>query len=75
MSNNSEEQITQNVLDSIAHAPNPRLKQVMSSLVSHIHTFIREVELTKELLRLQVEEVSLSTLSNSLSCLGHYCGL
>lgn len=48
MSNNSEEQITQNVLDSIAHAPDLRLKQVMSSLVSHIHTFIREVELTQE---------------------------
>jgi hydroxyquinol 1,2-dioxygenase len=48
MSNNSEEQITQNVLDSMAHAPDPRLKQVMSSLVSHIHTFMREVELTQE---------------------------
>ena len=48
MSNNSEEQITQNVLDSMAQAPNPRLKQVMSSLVSHIHTFLREVELTQE---------------------------
>ncbi len=48
MSNNSEEQITQNVLDSMAHAPDPRLKQVMSSLVSHLHTFLREVELTQE---------------------------
>ncbi len=48
MSNNSEEQITQNVLDSMAHTLDPRLKQVMFSLVSHIHTFIREVELTQE---------------------------
>jgi len=48
MSNNSEEQITQNVLDSMAHTPDPRLKQVMSSLVSHIHAFMREVELTQE---------------------------
>ncbi len=48
MSNNSEEQITQNVLDSMAHTPDARLKQVMSSLVSHIHTFLREVELTQE---------------------------
>jgi len=48
MSNNSEEQITQNVLDSMVQAPDPRLKQVMSSLVSHIHTFMREVELTQE---------------------------
>jgi len=48
MSNNSEEQITHNVLDSMAHATDPRLKQVMSSLVFHLHTFIREVELTQQ---------------------------
>ncbi len=48
MSNNSEEQITRNVLDSIAQTPNPRLKQVMSSLISHLHAFLREVELTPE---------------------------
>jgi protocatechuate 3,4-dioxygenase beta subunit len=48
MSNNSEEQITQNVLDSMTHTLDPRLKQVMSSLISHIHAFIREVELTQE---------------------------
>ena len=48
MSDNSEEQITQNVLDSMAHAPDPRLKQVMSSLVFHLLTFIREFELNQE---------------------------
>ncbi|HYL42399.1 MAG TPA: intradiol ring-cleavage dioxygenase [Ktedonobacteraceae bacterium] len=48
MSNNSEERITQNVLDSMAQTPSPRLKQVMTSLVSHLHAFIREVELTQE---------------------------
>ena len=48
MSNNSEEQITQNVLDSMTHTSDPRLKQVMSSLIFHIHAFIREVELTPE---------------------------
>ena len=48
MSNNTEEQITQNVLDTMAQAPNPRLKEVMTSLISHLHTFIREVELTQE---------------------------
>ncbi len=48
MSNNTEEQITQNVLESLAHTPNPRLKQVMTSLISHLHAFIREVELTQE---------------------------
>ncbi|HEY7349116.1 MAG TPA: intradiol ring-cleavage dioxygenase [Ktedonobacterales bacterium] len=48
MSNNTEEQITQNVLDSMAHTPNPRLKAVMTSLITHLHTFIREVEPTQE---------------------------
>src|SRR5437588_13106055 len=48
MSNNSEEQITQNVLNSMAQASNPRLKKVMNSLVSHLHDFIRDVELTQE---------------------------
>jgi hydroxyquinol 1,2-dioxygenase len=48
MSNNTEEQITQNVLESMANTPNPRLKQVMTSLVSHLHAFIREVDLTQE---------------------------
>jgi protocatechuate 3,4-dioxygenase beta subunit len=48
MSNNTEERITQNVLDSMAQAPNPRLKKVMNSLISHLHDFIREVELTQE---------------------------
>ena len=48
MSNNTEEKITQNVLDSMVQAPDPRLKKVMTSLISHLHTFIREVELTQE---------------------------
>jgi hydroxyquinol 1,2-dioxygenase len=48
MSNNTEEQITENVLNSMAQTPNPRLKQVMTSLISHLHAFIREVELTQE---------------------------
>src|SRR5205085_7795046 len=48
MSNNTEEQITQNVLDTMVNTPNPRLKTVMSSLVSHLHALIREVELTEE---------------------------
>ena len=48
MSNNTEEQITSNVLDSMAQTPDPRLKQVMTSLITHLHDFIREVELTQE---------------------------
>jgi protocatechuate 3,4-dioxygenase beta subunit len=48
MSNNTEEQITQNVLESMAHTPNPRLKAVMTSLINHLHAFIREVEPSQE---------------------------
>lgn len=48
MSDNTEEQMTRNVLDSIAQTPNPRLKAVMTSLIHHLHAFIREVELTEE---------------------------
>ncbi len=48
MINNNEEQITRNVLDSMANTPNPRLKQVMTSLIIHLHTFIREVEISQE---------------------------
>ncbi len=48
MSNNTEQQITQNVLDCIAPDADPRLRQVMSSLISHLHACIREVELTQE---------------------------
>lgn len=48
MSNNTEEQITQNVLDSMAHTPNPRLHKIISSLISHLHAFVRETALTQE---------------------------
>lgn len=48
MSDNTEEQITQNVLDSMADTPDPRLKTVMTSLINHLHAFIREVELSEE---------------------------
>ncbi len=48
MSNNTEEQMTRNVLDSMAQTPNPRLKEVMTSLIRHLHACIREVELTQE---------------------------
>ena len=48
MSNNTEEQITQNVLNTMVNTPNARLKEVMTSLITHLHAFIREVELTEE---------------------------
>ena len=48
MSDNTEEQMTRNVLNSIENTANPRLKAVMTSLIHHLHAFIREVELTEE---------------------------
>jgi protocatechuate 3,4-dioxygenase beta subunit len=43
----SEQAITDSVLKSLAGAENPRLKTVMSALVTHLHAFIREVELSE----------------------------
>ncbi|MEO7019133.1 MAG: intradiol ring-cleavage dioxygenase [Ktedonobacteraceae bacterium] len=48
MSNNTEEQMTRNVLESMAQTPDQRLKEVMSSFIRHMHAFIREVDLTEE---------------------------
>ncbi len=48
MSNNTEEQITHNVINSMAEAPNARLKEVMTSLITHLHAFVREIGLTEE---------------------------
>lgn len=46
--NNSEDQLTQHVLASMAHTPDPRLQRVMASLIAHLHAFVREVELTEQ---------------------------
>jgi catechol 1,2-dioxygenase len=42
-----ESEITERVLQSLANTPNPRLKQVMTALITHLHAFIAEVELTE----------------------------
>jgi hydroxyquinol 1,2-dioxygenase len=47
-SNNTEDQITQHVLDSMVQTSDSRLQRVMTSLISHLHACIREVELTQE---------------------------
>jgi hydroxyquinol 1,2-dioxygenase len=39
--------ITQAVLARMAQTPDPRLKQIMTSLVQHLHAFAREVKLTE----------------------------
>jgi hydroxyquinol 1,2-dioxygenase len=47
MRNLDEETITQAVLARQANAPDPRLKEIMTSLVQHLHAFAREVKLTE----------------------------
>ena len=42
----TEESITAAVLERIAESPDPRLKEVMQSLISHLHQFARDVHLT-----------------------------
>lgn len=39
--------VTEVVLDAMAEAPDPRLREIMASLVRHLHTFAREVRLTE----------------------------
>jgi catechol 1,2-dioxygenase len=48
MRNLTEQNITEAVLTTFDHTPNPRLKQILTSLVKHLHAFVREVELTEE---------------------------
>lgn len=44
---NVEESLTQTVLASFADCDNPRLKELMESLVTHLHAFVRDVRLTE----------------------------
>ena len=43
----SPEAITQAAIDSFAQSDNPRLKQIMQSLVRHLHAFAQETQLTE----------------------------
>ncbi|MCL4296956.1 MAG: intradiol ring-cleavage dioxygenase [Anaerolineae bacterium] len=48
MRNLTEENVTEVVSKSFANTQNPRLKEILTSLVKHLHAFVREVELTEE---------------------------
>jgi hydroxyquinol 1,2-dioxygenase len=48
MRNLTEQNLTAAVIASMAGAQDERLKEVMASLVKHLHAFIREVNLTEE---------------------------
>lgn len=43
-----EEKLIRNVLRSFDDCENPRLRQVMQSLVTHLHAFIRDIRLTEK---------------------------
>src|SRR5438874_11614444 len=45
--NKSEADITAEVLARFSATPDPRLRQVMLSLIGHLHAFVKEVELTE----------------------------
>src|SRR5262245_8130211 len=44
----NQQQVTDAVLSELARAKNPRLREIMSAAVRHLHEFAREVKLTEE---------------------------
>lgn len=48
MRNLNQDNITQAVIASFAQSESPRLQQIMTSLVQHLHAFARDVKLTDE---------------------------
>ncbi len=48
MRNLNQDTITQAVLERFADTPNPRLKEIINSLVTHLHDFARDVKLTED---------------------------
>jgi hydroxyquinol 1,2-dioxygenase len=45
--NKSEDEITAEVLARFAEAKDPRLRQIMLSLIGHLHAFVKDVQLTE----------------------------
>ena len=48
MSEYNQERLTQDVIDAFAKTPDPRLREIMTALVKHVHAFAREVDLKPE---------------------------
>jgi hydroxyquinol 1,2-dioxygenase len=48
MSEYNQEKLTQDVLAAFANTPDPRLRELMTALVKHLHAFAREVDLTPD---------------------------
>jgi catechol 1,2-dioxygenase len=45
--NKTEDDITAEVLERFAQTPDPRLREIMLSLIGHLHAFVKEVNLTE----------------------------
>jgi hydroxyquinol 1,2-dioxygenase len=45
--NTTEDDITAEVLARFSETPDPRLRRIMLSLITHLHAFVKEVELTE----------------------------
>src|SRR5436305_6352096 len=45
--NKTENDITAEVLARFSGTPDPRLRQIMLSLINHLHAFVKEVQLTE----------------------------
>src|ERR1700685_1123960 len=43
----NQQSITQAVIDRLSQTDDPRFKRVMTSLVTHLHDFVRDVRLTE----------------------------
>ncbi|MEY3695310.1 MAG: hypothetical protein RL083_1135, partial [Pseudomonadota bacterium] len=48
MRNLTEHNLTDAVLARLSECDDPRLKQVMTSLIKHLHDFVREIEPTPQ---------------------------
>ena len=48
MSDYNEQTLMEAVIQRVAGTPDPRLRQIMTSLVTHLHGFVREVRPTSE---------------------------
>lgn len=48
LANTALDALTRAVIDRFAHTPNPRLQQILSLLVTHLHAFTREACLTQD---------------------------
>src|SRR4029450_2334736 len=48
MQNLNEHNITDEVVRRLQHVPSPRLREIMTSLIKHMHEFAREVHLSED---------------------------